>query len=238
MHIKARQKGQVIILDLEGNIDVNAASFVEAVGQCLRDGFIDILCNFEEVDNIDYMGISVVVIAYKEVVNNNGRIRFCNVHSHIRNTLSIAGIDKVIEIYLDEDIALNSFKEDKVIENIKKLQLRRRFKRLPIDIKVELKDKTKSNPVCFNVDILNLSALGAYIYGCNKFRLGDIIVLTFKLGQKSEEMKVDAKVVWLSDKQIQPHTHPGMGVIFENLNPQIQEKLLSFIERNISFMSK
>jgi len=40
-------------------------------------------------------------------------------------------------------MAINSFKEDKVIENIKKMQLRRRFKRLPIDIKIELNQKVK-----------------------------------------------------------------------------------------------
>jgi len=240
MHIKARQKGGIIVLDLSGDIDVNAASFVEAVGQCLRDGFSEILCNFEDVEKIDYMGISVVVIAYKEVMNNRGRLKFCNVAIHIKNMLSVAGIDKVIEIYPTEDSAIDGFKEDKVIENIKNLQLRRRFKRLPIDIKVELKEKSPGGkaPVCFNVDIINLSALGAYIYGCNQFRLGDIVVLTFSLGQKKTEMKVDAKVVWLSDKQIQPHNHPGMGVVFQNIPMDVQEKLLVFIEKNMSFMLK
>lgn len=237
MEIRARTKGNIIILDLFGRIDVDSANLVEAVGQCVHDGYTDILCNFEEVDFIDYLGVSAIALAYREVVNNNGRMKFANIPAHLKNIFSVTGLDRVIEIYATEDLATNAFKEDKVIENIKKLQLRRRFKRLPIDIKVELRDKYTKGPVCFKVDILNLSAIGAYIYGCDKFKLGDEVVLKFKLPLKSEELELQAKVVWLPDNQIQQHLRPGMGVEFCNLSPSSQEKLLEFIERNLSRMS-
>jgi len=237
MEIKARRKGNIIILDLCGRIDVNAANFIEVVGQCIRDGYLDMLCNFSEVDFIDYMGISVVVIAYKEVLNNNGRIKFCDIPVHLKNLFSVTGLDKVVDIYATQDLAINSFREDRVIENIKRLQLRRRFKRLPIDIKIELKDKYSKSISPIKLDILNLSAVGAYIYGCDKFKLGDEVVLSLKLGPKQEEVQLEAKVVWLCDKQIQPHLHPGMGIEFCNIPGCVQEKLVEFIERNLSFMS-
>ncbi len=237
MDIRARQKGSIIILDLCGRIDVDAANFVEVVGQCIRDGYSDILCNFEAVDFIDYMGISVIVIAYKEVINNKGRMKFTNIPVHLKGFFSIAGLDRDIDIYATEDIAMNSFKEDKIIENIKKMQLRRRFKRLPIDIKIELKEKYDKSAVCLEGDLINLSAIGAYIFGCDQFKLGDEIILKLKLPPKSEEIELAAKVVWLSDKQIQPHSHPGMGLEFCNIPPSVQQKLLEFIERNLSFMS-
>ncbi|MBP7835953.1 MAG: anti-sigma factor antagonist [Candidatus Omnitrophica bacterium] len=237
MEIRARQDNGIVILDLSGRIDVNAANLVEVIGQCLRDGYIDILCNLEEVDFIDYMGTSVVVIAYKEVMNNRGRMKFCNVPQHIRNILGIAGMDRVIEMYPDETLALNSFKEDKVIEDIQKMQLRRRFKRLPIDIKVELKAKYARNPVCLKLDLLNISAIGAFIFGCNKFALGDEVVLKMKLPPKREALELEAKIVWIPDKQVQPHSYPGVGVEFINMPPDIQQKLIDFIERNLSFMS-
>ena len=229
MEIKARQKSRVIIFDLGGRIDVDSANLVEVVGQCVRDGYNDVLLNFEEVEFIDYMGVSVIVIAYKEVVNSHGRMKFVNVPSHLRAILSVAGLDRVIEIYMTEDLAVNSFKEDKVIENIKKMQLRRRFKRLPIDIKIELRAKYNKAPVCHKVDILNLSAIGAFIFGCNKFKLGDEVILKLKLPPKNEEIELDAKVVWLPDKQIQLHFYPGIGVEFYNLPTQTEQKLLQFI---------
>ena len=237
MEIKARIKDKVIILDLGGRIDVNSANFIEAVGQCIRDGYLDMLCNFEEVDAIDYLGVSVIVIAYKEAVNGKGRMKFCNIPAHLKNAFSISGLDAVIEMYPSEESAVNTFKEDKIIEDIKKMQLRRRFKRLPIDIKIELKNKYGRNPLCLKVDILNLSAIGAYVYGCDKFRLGDDVLIKFKLLPKEEEIDLSAKVVWLSDKQFQPHFHPGMGIEFRDIPTQVQAKLVEFIDRNMSFLS-
>jgi anti-anti-sigma factor len=237
MEIKARQKGAVIILDLLGRVDVNSANLVEVVGQCLRDGYCDILCNFEDVTSIDYMGISAIVLAYKETINNNGRMKFVNVSSHLKNMLSLTGLDRVIDMCASEDEALNTFKEDKVIERIKKMQLRRRFKRLPIDIKVELKNKSQDAPSCMKLDILNLSGVGAYIYGCDGFKLGDEVILKFKLPPKYAEVELQAKVVWIPDKQIQTHVNPGMGVEFCKIPGQVQEILLEFIERNLSLMS-
>lgn len=237
MEIKARQKDNVIVLDICGRIDVNSANLIEVVGQCIRDGFYDLLCNFEEVDFIDYMGISVIVIAYKEVVNNNGCMKFVNIPSHLKGVFSISGLDRVIDMYASEDLALNSFKEDKVIDKIKKLQLRRRFKRLPTGIKAELKDRFDKNAAFSKVDILNLSAVGAYIFGCEKFKLGDEVVLRLKLSPHLEEIELGAKVVWLPDRQVQPHLYPGMGIEFSDISSSVQKKLVEFIERNLSFMS-
>jgi len=237
LEIRARQKDNVIILDLSGRIDVDAANLVEVVGQCMRDGYVDILCNFEEVDFIDYMGISVLVIAYKEVMNNHGRLKLASVPSHLKNVLAISGIDRVIESYITEDLALNTFKEDKIIDNIKKMQMRRRFKRLFLDIKIEIRDKNAKAAVSYKVDMLNLSAIGAFIFGCDKFRLGDEVVLKMKLPPKNEEIELEAKVVWIPDKQIQLHFHPGMGVEFCNISAPVQQTLIEFIERNLSLMS-
>lgn len=237
LEIKLRQSGDIIILDLNGRIDVDSANLVEVVGQCVRDGYADILCNLEDVEAIDYMGISVIIIAYKEIVNHHGRLKLVNVPAHLKGVFAISGTDRVIELYDSEDLALNSFKEDKVIENIKKMQLRRRFKRLPIDLKIELKSKQADFPVCLKVDILNLSAVGAFIFGCGKFKLGDEVILKMKLAPKQEELELEARVVWVPDKEVQRHEYPGIGVEFSNISATDQQKLIEFIDRNLSFTS-
>jgi len=237
MEIKVRLKNNIVVFDLAGRIDVNSANLIEAIGQCLRDGYLDILCNFEDIEAVDYTGISAITLAYKEVANNHGRMKFVNVPAHLKNLFSVTGLDRVIEIYGSEDLAINSFQEDKIIENIKKLQLRRRFRRLPIDIKIELKDRSDSSARCLNVDILNLSAVGAYIYGCENFNLGDNVVIRFKLPPSNDELEIDAKVVWLCDKQLQKHLYPGIGVEFYNISSELQEKIASFIERNLPLLA-
>ncbi|MBM3251582.1 MAG: STAS domain-containing protein [Candidatus Omnitrophica bacterium] len=234
MEILPRTKRGIVILDLAGRIDADSANFIETVGQCLRDGYCDILCNFEAVDFIDYMGVSAIFIAYKEVVNCKGRMKFLNVPVHVRELFAVAGLDRVVEIYAKEELALNAFKEDRVIENIQKMQLRRRFKRLPLDIKIELLSKQDSGPICLKVDLLDLSGVGAYLFGCDKFKLGDRVVLKIDLPSERKTFLLNAKVVWLSDKDIQHHIHPGMGVEFCNIPSSVQDELVKFIEKNLS----
>ncbi len=234
LEIKLRQSGSCIILDLCGRIDVDSANLVEVVGQCVRDGYPDLLCNLEEVTGIDYMGISVIVIAYKEVVNHHGRMKFVNIPAQLRSVFAVSGMDRVVEIYGSEELALNSFKEDKIIEEIKRMQLRRRFKRLPIDLKIELKSKTDSSAACQKADILNLSAVGAFIFGCGKFRLKDEVVMKMKLGPKQEELQLDGRVVWVPDKEVQIHEYPGIGVEFYDISSANQQRLIEFIDRNLS----
>lgn len=236
--IRARQKEGIVILDLAGRVDVDSAHLVEIVGQCVRDGYLDLLLNFEEVEFIDYLGVSAIVLAYKEVTNSSGRMKIANIPVHLKGVFSVSGLDRVLEMYATEELAVNSFKEDKIIENIKKMQLRRRFKRLPLDIKVELKVKYEKSPVSHKLDIVNLSAVGAYIFGSNKFKLGDEVIIKMKLPPKDEELELEAKVVWLPDKQVQPHAYPGIGVEFVRLPPNIQQKIIDFIDRNFSFMSQ
>lgn len=237
MDINIRNKEGVVILGLVGRIDADCANLVETVGQCVHSGCSDILCNFSEVDYIDYVGISAIVIAYKEVVNHNARMKFCNISAHLREMFAISGLDRTIEILADEDTAVISFREDKVIEDIKRMQLRRRFKRLPVDIKVELKNDYEATfrSYCLKAEIVNLSAIGAYIFGCDKFKLGDEVVVKLILPPGSNTLELHAKVVWLPDKQVQPHFYPGIGVEFTHLAGPVQQKLLEFIERNLSF---
>jgi len=236
LEIKLRQSGGCVILDLGGRIDVDSANLVEVVGQCVRDGYLDILCNLEDIQAVDYMGISVVVIAYKEVTNHNGRMKFLNIPAHLKDIFTVSGMDRVMEVYACEDLALNSFKEDKAIEDIKKMQLRRRFKRLPIDLKIELKSKQDVSSGCLKLEILNLSAVGAFIFGCGKFKLHDEVILKMKLAPNPEVLELEAQVVWIPDKGVQPHEYPGIGVEFSNLSTVNQQKIIEFIERNISSM--
>ncbi|MDP8259889.1 MAG: PilZ domain-containing protein [Candidatus Gygaella obscura] len=233
MNIRFRKKEKIIILDISGSFDENCASFIESVGRCLKESYQDILCNFEEVTSIDYMGISGIMIAYKEVVNNHGRMKFVGVPVHLMNLFVISGIDKTIDILPTQELALNAFKEDRNIEQIKKLRLRRRFKRLPIDIKVELKDKFVDNEVCFKASVFNLSALGCYVYGCDKFNLGDSVLVSIDIDNDTT-LILDAKIVWISDKDVQRSIHPGMGVAFCDISSSDQKKLIGFIEKNLS----
>jgi anti-sigma B factor antagonist len=235
MEISVRRKQGVTLLDLAGRIDVDSAILIETVGYLIHNGELDILCNMEEVEFVDYTGISVIAVAYKEVTNNDGRMKFANIPAHLRGLFSISGLDKTFEIYASEDLGVNSFKEDRIIEKIKRRPLRRRFKRLPIKIKVEYKPIGAKDSEFISGEMLDLSAVGAYIMGESKFPLNETLLLRMHLNPKPGKIETQARVVWLCDKQIQPQYYPGMGIEFSGLSSQIQKKILDFIDRNLAF---
>jgi anti-anti-sigma factor len=232
LEINFKRFQSVAILDLNGSIDIDSSNFIETAGWCLENGFLDILCNFENVNMVDYAGLSVLTIAYKNVLNHKGRMKLVNVSAHIKKTLSLVCLDKVFEIFDDDDFALRSFEEDRIICEIKKKRLRRRFKRLPLDINIQFRSRSREKD--FNSGkILNLSAVGMLVFVEKTYPLGEILELKLALHPKPGQLEVDGKVVWLVQKEIQPQIYPAMGIEFYHLSTDTQKYIVDFVDRNL-----
>jgi len=232
LNIEFRKSDAIAILDLTGSIDIDSANLVEVVGWCLNNGYKDILCNFENVNLVDYAGLSVLAITYKDAVNHNGRIKFVNVPAHIEKIFCFVYLDRVFEIYADEEMAIKSFQEDKAISQIQKMPLRRRFKRLPLDIDIEFKVKTKDEEF-IRGKVLNISAVGLLVFAEKTYPLGEILDIKLSLFPKPGQIELDAKVVWLVQKELQPQIYPGMGLEFYNLDSHKQHEIVEFVDRNL-----
>jgi anti-sigma B factor antagonist len=237
MKILAKDKRGVVILYLEGNIDINSSDFIETVGFFIRNKKVDILCDLAGVNLVDYAGISVLTIAYKNIVNHKGRLKFVNVPAHIKKFFLGLSLDNMFEIYETEDQALNSFREDKRIADIKKLPLRRRFRRLPLNVSAKFTLKNRPGDKFHEGKIFNLSAIGAFIFCKKLYLLNDIITLRLNLQPEPGIMEVDATVVWIPDEKLQPQLYPGMGVEFYKIDNETQRKIIDFIERNSDTIS-
>ncbi len=230
--IEFRRINAIAILDLSGSIDIDASNFIENVGWCLENGYCDILCNFENVNMIDYAGLSVISIAYRNVINHHGRIKFVNVPAHVSKIFCLVHLDKVFEICQTEDFALRSFEEDRIICEIKKMPLRRRFKRLPLDIDIQFKSKSENK--FHHGKVLNISAVGLLVFTEEKtYPLGEILDVKLALFPVPGIVELETKVTWLVDKSIQPQIYPGMGLEFHEINNDMQAKIIEFVERNL-----
>lgn len=236
LEIGFRKCEKTAVLDLCGNVDIDAANFIEKIGWCLESGYTEILCDFADVQVVDYAGLSVLAIAFKNVVNHKARIKLLNVAMHIRKVFSLMCLDRVVEIYEDQELALNSFKEDKVIAEIQKKHLRRRFKRLPLDIKIGFKAQAKDENF-HSGKVLNLSAVGLLMVCHKTYPLGEILDIKLSLLPKPGELELTAKVVWLVQKELQPELYPGLGLGFHNLDSLAQKGIVEFIERNLALDS-
>lgn len=235
MNIRIREVNNITIIDIEGQIDINSSEIIETVGWLIKDGKRDILLNFDKVEMVDYSGISIMAITYKNVTNHDGRIKFCTVALHIEKLFKLAQLDSIFEIYKDEETALKTFCFDSDID--KKL-LRRRFERLDMHIEVEfcVKKELKNNKIWNVGKLLNLSGDGVFLYTKKLLPLGEEIRVKINLyGEKPFE--IDGIVIWIADKSLQPQLHPGMGIHFKSIGKKNQERVLEFINKHITHRS-
>ena len=232
--IHVREKEKVIILDLEGNIDINSSNFVETVGWVLKNKKQDIICNFENVNLVDYIGISIIAVAYKNILNHKRRMKICNIKSHLKNLFTLVGLNRVFTYYDNEDEAISGLRDEARIYKILDKKLRRRFKRIPSHSVIEYKQKFSSRPTYFKGKALNLSALGIFLVAKKIFPVGDILTVRLNFKPKPGLIEVDTKVIWLADQQIQPLEYPGMGLEFYKIDSTIQEQIMDFVNKHIA----
>lgn len=234
MKINIRNKNSIVILDLEGNIDINASEFIETVGWALVSKSKDILCNFEGVNLIDYVGISIIAVAYKNVLNHKGKLKLYNVPAHVRRLFSVVGLDRVFDYYETEEQGLKSFKEEATFSEIINKQLRRRFKRIPVKGDIFFKQKFPPKDTFYNGKIINISAIGVFLISENIFPIGEILSTKLHLLPEPGIVEIDAKVVWVADQEIQPMESPAMGLEFYNIEAHQQEQIIQFVEKNLA----
>ncbi len=234
MRIKIKIKEGVAILELEGSIGIDASDFVETVGWVLNHQAKDIICNFESVNLVDYVGVSLISVIYKNVLNHKGKIELYNVPSHVMRLFSIVGMDRIFKFHISEEQALEAIKHEREMERLAQDPLRRRFERIPFDTAIEYRQKLLKDEPFHEGKIVNLSAEGVFIVSNKIFSIGELLVTRMDLQPQTGTIEADVKVVWLADEEIQSEDYPGMGLEFHNITPEKQEKIAEFVEKHLT----
>ena len=112
MEIKRREKNKVIIFDIKGEVkrsDPKIVSLHQLVKGQLREEKKDFLLNFENVAYFDSFGVGELVASYKSVQDAEGKLKIANMPPKISILFKITMLDKIFEIFDDEETALQSF---------------------------------------------------------------------------------------------------------------------------------
>ncbi|OGW83651.1 MAG: hypothetical protein A2987_04725 [Omnitrophica bacterium RIFCSPLOWO2_01_FULL_45_10] len=231
MGVRLREVNNISILDIDGRIDINSSDIIEMVGWLVNTGKVYIILNFENVDLVDYSGLSVLAISYKNVVNHKGKLKFLNVPLSVIELFKIVKLDSVFESYTEEESAVKSFNE----QDIEKLRLRRKFKRLDIRLMVKYKIiGGQKRPKVFDGRVLNMSAAGIYIYTPYTLPINTMLDMELTMPNAPSGLEVAGRVIWISDEELQKHFHPGIGVAFAHLEPEKEKAIIDFIDKNIT----
>lgn len=100
-------ENQTRLLALSGKLDVSGVGQVETrfAGYCSGDG-LRVLVDMSAVEFMASIGIRMLVLNAKSVVNRGGKIALVVPPGQVRETLKLASIDAVLPVYDDLESAL------------------------------------------------------------------------------------------------------------------------------------
>jgi len=234
LELRLREIKKITIIDIEGQLDLNASELIELVGWLMKRGKRKILLNFEGVQLLDYNGLSVIAIVYKNVKNYEGILKFQKVPLHIEKLFRVAQLLDIFELYQEEKLALLSF-EEKAIRQPVLPPLRRRFRRFEgTNIVVEYAPMHRKDDPPQKGKAMDLGGEGLFLYCEKNVPLNTELLLKLHLEKNTPPFEVTGVVVWHADKEIQPQMYPGLGIQFRKLSSDQQKFLIDFIDRNIT----
>lgn len=112
MNINTREKDDVVIMDIEGEIrrsDITDVTLHQLVKKHLDTGQRNILLNFQNVDFIDSFGVGEILASYISTQNLGGKLKLAKISKKLYMVFQVTMLTKVLEIFEDEEMAFNSF---------------------------------------------------------------------------------------------------------------------------------
>jgi len=106
-----RQFGLITIVDLHGSIELGEASVTlrQTIHDLVESGRTKIILNFSEVNSIDSAGVGELAGAYVPVKSKGGELKVLNPTKKVHGVLRITQLNRVFEVYTDEQVAIRSF---------------------------------------------------------------------------------------------------------------------------------
>ncbi len=110
MEISQREKDSVVLLDIQGEIDLYNAPEIKSVIQELIDQKkFNVVINLEKVSYIDSSGIGALISSLSNLKKYHGNMKIVNVLASIKKVFELTKLISFFEIYESEDEAVSDF---------------------------------------------------------------------------------------------------------------------------------
>lgn len=110
MEITQKFNNSIPILEIRGEVDLyNAKDLKEMIDQLIQQGKYKIVINLKEVPFMDSSGIGTLVTSMYKLQKYGGNLKVANIHGSVAKVFKMTNINSSIEVYGNEDDAVNSF---------------------------------------------------------------------------------------------------------------------------------
>jgi len=110
MEINQREKNDIIILDITGEIDLyNAPEIKDIINTLIEKQKYNVIINLEKVTYIDSSGIGALISSLSNLKKYQGGLKIINVFASVRKVFELTKLTSFFEIFDSEDEAVGSF---------------------------------------------------------------------------------------------------------------------------------
>ncbi len=110
MDITKRTRGDVVVLDISGEIDLyNAPEIKDIINKLIEEKRYNVIINLEKVSYIDSSGIGALISSLSNLKKYQGGLKIINVYASVRKVFELTKLTSFFEIYDSEEDALETF---------------------------------------------------------------------------------------------------------------------------------
>lgn len=104
-------KGDVLVVNLEGRLDVSVANEVEEGLAELIDegGHIKVLLNMDGIEYMSSSGFRACISTLRKLNAKDGVLKICNIKPAVKRIFDVIELTSLFDIYESEESALDGF---------------------------------------------------------------------------------------------------------------------------------
>ncbi len=112
MDISSRARGEVVILDISGEIDLyNAPEIKDIINKLIEQKRYNVVINLKDVTYIDSSGIGALISSLSNLKKYQGALKIINVFASVRKVFELTKLTSFFDIYDNEDDSINAFQQ-------------------------------------------------------------------------------------------------------------------------------
>jgi len=111
MKIRKREIGDVVVLDVNGNIlgQPDGELFQETIRSLIATGTRKVLVNLGNVGWINSTGLGTLIAGFTEMQKGGGTLKLVAVSPRIQSVLAVTRLTTIFEAFQEEEEAVRSF---------------------------------------------------------------------------------------------------------------------------------
>ena len=110
MEINSRETGNIVILDIMGDIELyNASAIMNTINRLCEEKKYNIIINLKGVNYIDSSGIGVLISGLLHLKEHKKGMKLINLYASVRKVFELTNLTSFFEIYDSEVEAIKAF---------------------------------------------------------------------------------------------------------------------------------